>query len=80
MRNLKKFFNTQFKIEECHDEVYDSDSSDEEENKADEEGEDEKSEEKFEESEDEGDKPKFAQSFIFSCIGIGLTNFARKAE
>jgi hypothetical protein len=24
--------------------------------------------------------PKFPKGFIFSCIGVGLTNFARKAE
>ena len=30
LRNLKKFFNINFKIEECQDEVYDSDSDDEE--------------------------------------------------
>ncbi len=35
------------------------------------------------EKEDEVDKedvPKFPKGFIFSCIGVGLTNFARKAE
>mmetsp|Transcript_16933 Transcript_16933/g.26067 ORF Transcript_16933/g.26067 Transcript_16933/m.26067 type:complete len:107 (+) Transcript_16933:763-1083(+) len=29
LRNLKKFFNIQFKVEECQDEVYDSDSDSE---------------------------------------------------
>jgi hypothetical protein len=29
---------------------------------------------------DKGDKEEFPKSFIFSCIGIGLTNIARKTE
>ena len=29
LKNLKKFFNVQFKIEECQDDVYDETSSDE---------------------------------------------------
>lgn len=33
MRNLKKFINVSFKIEECEDNVYSSDESDEEESK-----------------------------------------------
>ena len=48
----------------------------------DEEGEEEQSEiESQKKKVDETkEKPKFAQTFIFSCIGIGLTNFARKTE
>lgn len=33
LRNLKKFFNIEFKIEECQDEVYDDSSENEEEEK-----------------------------------------------
>ena len=92
LQNLKKFFNIQFKIEECHDEVYDESSSEEDEEKKqsddsdmdDEEGEDEKSENKIhktdKQEEVEGVKPAFGSSFIYSCIGIGLENFARKLE
>lgn len=67
LRNLKSFFNLQFRIEQCTDDVY-SDSDDE-----DEAGDDN----------DDGDNeapPQFPQTFIFSCIGIGLTNFARRQE
>jgi len=74
LRNIKQFFNVQFKIEECQDEVYDSDSE------MDEEGEQEKQEEEFGAGDLGEDKPQFAKSFIYSCIGIGLTNFARKLE
>lgn len=48
LRNIKKFFSVQFKIEECHDDVYESDSSDEEKEDGSEEGENEKLEDKFE--------------------------------
>lgn len=75
LRNIKKFFNVQFKIEECHDDVFESDSDEEDQNG--EEGEVEKAEDKFDENEP---KPQFASTFIYSCIGVGLQNFARKIE
>ena len=30
--------------------------------------------------EDGGDPVSFPQTFIFSCIGLGLSNFARRQE
>ena len=62
LRNLKKFFNIQFKIKECEDDVFESDSEEEE------------------KSPEEAEVPKFPKGFIFSCIGVSLTNFARKVE
>ena len=92
LQNLRRFFNITFKIEECHDDVYNESSSDEEEEKDkskdsdmdDEEGEDEKSEgnnkSELNKEEDNASKPTFNSSFIYSCIGIGLQNYARKIE
>jgi len=74
LRNIQKFLHVTFKIEECHDDVF-GDTSDEE---GAEEGEAEQDEEQIEES--TGEKPQFATSFIYSCIGVGLQNFARKIE
>ena len=68
LRYLKQFFNIQYKIKECEDDVFQSDSDDND-SEAEEEGNGEKD-----------DVPKFPKGFIFSCIGVGLTNFARKAE
>ena len=79
------FFNVQFKITECDDEVYSSDSEDDE-NKEDNEDEGEDSEMNDQSSESEKpnknieDIPQFPKTFIFSCIGVGLTNISRKAE
>ena len=64
LRNLKQFFNLQFRIERCADDVYSESDEEEEEDKA-------------EEATNEQVAP-FPQTFIFSCIGIGLTNFARR--
>jgi RNA 3'-terminal phosphate cyclase len=55
LRNLKSFFNVNFKIEQCQDDVYD-DSSSEEENDS-EEGEQEQNENQMKETEE---KPAFA--------------------
>lgn len=55
LRNLKSFFNVNFKIEQCQDDVYD-DSSSEEENDS-EEGEQEQNENQIKETEE---KPAFA--------------------
>lgn len=81
---MKAFFNVNFKIEQCQDEVYDSDSSSSENegnSSGSEEGESEQIEDQVKEKEeDSAEKPAFAQTFIFSCIGIGLTNFARRIE
>lgn len=52
-----------FRIEQCQDDVYTSDSEDE----ADTDG-------------ASGAPVVFPQTFIFSCVGLGLTNFARKLE
>lgn len=80
----------QFKIEECDDEVYgDSSSDEEEEEEAPMEGQESESGEEFLKKKDEGTVAKkekkvksaeFPKSFIFSCVGIGLTNIARKTE
>lgn len=55
LRNLKSFFNINFKIEQCQDDVYD-DSSSEEENES-EEGEQEQNENQIKDTEE---KPAFA--------------------
>ena len=73
LRHVKEFFNVQFKIKECEDDVYNESSS---------------SDSEAEEHEAERDAkmvgdsevPKFPKGFIFSCIGVGLTNIARKIE
>jgi hypothetical protein len=62
LRHLKTFFNISFKIKECEDDVYSSDSSD------------------SEPDDDMAVESKFPRCFIFSCIGVGLTNIARKIE
>ena len=90
MRHIKKFLHIEFKIEECDDEIFDSQSSESEnEDKDDEEEKKEKQgEEEEEEEEEDGDskmgggneKVQFPKTFIFSCMGIGLMNIARKAE
>jgi hypothetical protein len=80
LKNIKKFLNVQFKIAEVEDDVY-SESSEEEEEEV-KESEEEMSEEKSLKIKEEEEKPaaEFPKSFIFSCIGIGLTNIARKTE
>ena len=65
LRHLKQFFNLQFRIEQCQDDVYSSESEDEPEEAA---------------AEGDQGQVKFPQTFIFSCIGLGLTNFARRQE
>lgn len=66
LRHLKQFFNIEYRIKECEDDVFQSDSDD-----------DNQESEDVEMSEEIA---KFPKGFIFSCIGVGLTNFARKAE
>ena len=78
LRILKEFFGVTFKIEECQDDVYDEESENEEEEKNNDEEED-KEKEKNEEMIDDKENT-FPQTFIFSCIGIGLKNMARKTE
>jgi hypothetical protein len=66
LRHIQKFFNVQFKIKECEeDNVFESDSDDEE---------------KVVEVDKKEESVKFPSAFIFSCIGVGLTNLARKIE
>ena len=88
LKNIKAFINVQFKISEVEDDVYSSSESEEDEQ--------EQEESKGDEESDVSDfiKPKkekatiapaggpteFPKAFIFSCIGIGLTNIARKME
>ena len=85
LKHIKQFINVQFKIEEVEDDVYseDSDEDVEEEVKGDDED-DEMSESASEQAEKSKKEVKtqlaFPKSFIFSCIGIGLTNIARKTE
>lgn len=55
LRNLKAFFNVNFKIEQCQDDVYDDSSSEEENNS--EEGEQEQNENQVKDTEE---KPAFA--------------------
>lgn len=66
------FFHIQYRIKECEDDVFQSDSSDSE----------NEEQAQIEEVVDQemAEVPKFPKGFIFSCIGVGLTNFARKAE
>jgi len=85
LKHIKQFVNVQFKIEEVEDDVYseDEDSDEEEESKGD--GEDEEMSESASEKSIKVQKEAktqiaFPKSFIFSCIGIGLTNIARKTE
>ena len=54
-------------MQECEDDVYSDESEDEDQNEEDSEMAD-------------AAQVKFPKAFIFTCIGIGLTNFARKAE
>ena len=78
LKNIKAFINVQFKIEEVEDDVYSDDSSDDDKAEGDEESDSglvSKQPEKSEKS-----KLEFPKSFIFSCIGVGLTNIARKTE
>jgi hypothetical protein len=84
LKHIKSFLNVQFKIAEVEDDVYSESSSEEEE----EEDKNDGSEESLSVAvaKDKvvkgscGAKPEFPKSFIFSCIGIGLTNIARKTE
>ena len=76
LRNIKKFFNVQFKITECEDDVYSDSESDEE----GEQDQAEDSSEKEVKSKSKSEQVEFPKAFIFSCIGIGLTNIARKTE
>jgi hypothetical protein len=86
LKHIKQFINVQFKIEEVEDDVYseDSDDEDEEEEVKGDGEDDEMSESASEKSKKEEKEGKtqlaFPKSFIFSCIGIGLTNIARKTE
>jgi hypothetical protein len=65
LRNLHTFFNITFKIKECEDDVF---------------GEDSDEDEKIVEESEDGEEVKFPRAFTYSCLGIGLTNFARKLE
>jgi hypothetical protein len=67
LRHLKSFFNIQYRIKECEDDVFQDDSENDEDSAED-------------ESMADADVPKFPKGFIFSCIGVGLTNFARKSD
>ena len=83
LKNIKAFINVQFKIEEVEDDVYsESSSEEEEESKGEEESEEiiKPKEIKKETSTKPGAPTEFPKAFIFSCIGIGLTNIARKME
>ena len=64
LRHIKAFLNVEFKISEVEDEASSSDEEDEE----------------AEDTPAEGDKKRFPQAFIFSCVGVGLSNLARKTE
>lgn len=68
LRHLKSFFNIQYRIKECEDDVFQDDSDNDDEGSAE------------DESMEDADVQKFPKGFIFSCIGVGLTNFARKAD
>ena len=89
LKNIKAFINVQFKISEVEDDVYsssDSEDEEQEESKGEEESDasefvkpkKEKSQQK--EKQMTGGPSEFPKAFIFSCIGIGLTNIARKME
>ena len=86
LKHIKAFLNVQFKISEVEDDVYSSDSESEGEEEEPEGDQEEKSSDESQESEkpkvikQKGPAHTFPKSFIFSCIGIGLTNIARKTE
>lgn len=65
------------------DDVYSSDDSEEEEVKEKNESDSQMSESEASEASEvvvKKSSAEFPKSFIFSCIGIGLSNIARKAE
>jgi len=83
LKNIKAFVNVQFKITEVEDDVYLSDDSEEEEVKEKNESDSQMSESEASEASEvvvKKSSAEFPKSFIFSCIGIGLSNIARKAE
>ena len=80
LKNIKAFVNVQFKITEVEDDVYSSDDSEEEEVKEKNESDSQMSESEASEVVVKKSSAEFPKSFIFSCIGIGLSNIARKAE
>ncbi|CAI2369953.1 unnamed protein product [Moneuplotes crassus] len=75
LRYLNKFFSVKFKISECEDDERDSESDDNEENPKTEEITD-KDDDLYKKA-DEIPRPEF---HIFSCLGFGLQNMARKTE
>jgi len=80
LKNIKAFVNVQFKITEVEDDVYSSNDSEEEEVKEKNESDSQMSESEASEVVVKKSSAEFPKSFIFSCIGIGLSNIARKAE
>lgn len=78
LRNIKKFWKTEFNITECEDEVYEDSDSDQEMNKQDEAGENEVEEDKFDEK--QAEEIHLPKTFIFSCLGVNMSNYARKTE
>ena len=73
LRNIKDFFKIEFRIEECDDDVFDSDDEE-----MDEAGEHEMLEDQMDNKDEPNDA--FPKTFIFSCLGVGMTNYARKTE
>ena len=90
LKNIKAFINVQFKISEVEDDVYSSSESEDEEQEEESKGEEEsdasdfvkpkKDKSSHKEGMKTGGPSEFPKAFIFSCIGIGLTNIARKME
>jgi hypothetical protein len=83
LKHIKAFLNVQFKIEEVEDDVYSESESEEEEEESKGEDDSESASEQPKKKESKGGESgplAFPKSFIFSCIGIGLTNIARKTE
>ena len=80
LRNIKLFWKIEFTISECEDEVFEDTESDEEMNNE-EAGEHEVEEEKFDEKKEKTVKMnQLPKTFIFSCLGVNMTNYARKTE
>ena len=82
MRAIRSFFNIQFKITEVEDDVYSESSEEEEEDQVKSENEDEEQSEDKPKAikEQDEEKVQFPKTFIFSCVGVGLSNIARKTE
>ena len=79
LKHLKLVFNVQFKINECEDDVFSEDSDEEEDDEQMKDGSESEAEKSIDRKDDQP-VAEFPKSFIFSCVGVGLSNIARKTE